>query len=151
LVDINIADAQDPVLVDIHLAWLSAAIVARALREGMLGIVILHLTVSKLTAQAHGQTHMIISLGWQVKALADTLLVAEGISRTIEAVRLSALARGRTGTGTTETAGGIAATGRTGTLNTTSRTGGAHGCDEGSDAEVKCSPSVSMDSCVRCD
>lgn len=80
---------------------------------------------------AYGRAYMVVSLGRQVKTLADTLLVAEGISRTVEAVRLSTVAGGRPGTGATETAGGVAAAGRTGTLSTTGRTGSAHGFEYG--------------------
>jgi hypothetical protein len=47
LVDINIADGQDPELVDIHLGRLAGGVEARALREGVLGVFILYWTVSK--------------------------------------------------------------------------------------------------------
>lgn len=80
---------------------------------------------------------MIVSLGWQVEALADSLLVAERISRTVEFLRLSSLTGGRTGARATETGRRAAAARRAGALSTAGGTGSAHGCDDGSCADVR--------------
>ena len=61
--------------------------------------------------------------GRQVKALADTLFVAERIGRAVEALGLTSQARGRTGTRTTSTGStrSLATAGRTFGLSTTGR------------------------------